>query len=185
MIQRIRDEEFAVSPSGIHIGHTGAEVAFLTEVIGRAEVAAFIEIGVHLGGLAEVMMAIVPEYLGIEIDPRIVVDRVNNQITASQSADIWIADAWNRMTVFVVADWLAVRGTTLIYCDGGDKPKEFAFYAPVIRKGDLIGVHDYGTYEGAEISPVQAGETATTFGLNRFGDDINGAHETRIAIWKK
>jgi len=36
------------------------------------------------------------------------------------------------------------RHPLLIFCDGGDKPKEFATFAPLLQPGDVIGVHDYG-----------------------------------------
>jgi cephalosporin hydroxylase len=33
---------------------------------------------------------------------------------------------------------------TFIFCDGGDKVKEFNMYAPLLKKGDRIAVHDWG-----------------------------------------
>jgi len=36
-------------------------------------------------------------------------------------------------------------GPAFIYCDNGDKPREVETYAPLLRKGDFLGVHDYGT----------------------------------------
>ena len=32
---------------------------------------------------------------------------------------------------------------TLIFCDGGNKIKEFAMYAPLLKSGDRIAVHDW------------------------------------------
>ena len=34
---------------------------------------------------------------------------------------------------------------TFIFCDGGDKVKEFNMYAPLKKPGDRIAVHDWGT----------------------------------------
>lgn len=34
---------------------------------------------------------------------------------------------------------------TFIFCDGGDKPKEFNMYAPMLKVGDCIAVHDWGS----------------------------------------
>lgn len=42
----------------------------------------------------------------------------------------------------LVAD---TSGTAIVYCDGGNKPKEILTYAPLMRPGDLIAAHDYGT----------------------------------------
>ena len=33
----------------------------------------------------------------------------------------------------------------LLYCDNGNKIAEFKMYAPHLNKGDLLGVHDWGT----------------------------------------
>jgi hypothetical protein len=33
---------------------------------------------------------------------------------------------------------------TFIFCDGGDKIKEFNTYAPLLKSGDCIAVHDWG-----------------------------------------
>lgn len=33
---------------------------------------------------------------------------------------------------------------TFIFCDGGNKIKEFHMYAPLLKKGDRIAVHDWG-----------------------------------------
>jgi hypothetical protein len=34
-------------------------------------------------------------------------------------------------------------GTTLLLCDGGNKPKEFRTFAPHLKQGDVIAAHDY------------------------------------------
>lgn len=42
----------------------------------------------------------------------------------------------------------------LIYCDGGDKPAEFAHFVPLLQPGDFIGVHDYGSeFTDADAQP--------------------------------
>jgi hypothetical protein len=33
---------------------------------------------------------------------------------------------------------------TFIFCDGGDKAREFNMYAPLLKEGDCIAVHDWG-----------------------------------------
>ena len=34
--------------------------------------------------------------------------------------------------------------STFIFCDGGDKAREFNMYAPLLKSGDRIAVHDWG-----------------------------------------
>jgi hypothetical protein len=36
-------------------------------------------------------------------------------------------------------------GKVFIYCDGGEKDTEVNLYAPLLKVGDIVGFHDYGT----------------------------------------
>ena len=45
----------------------------------------------------------------------------------------------------------------LLFCDGGDKPREFRTFAPWLHSGDIIGVHDVGNvqeFQAKDIEPV-------------------------------
>jgi hypothetical protein len=50
---------------------------------------------------------------------------------------------------------------TFIFCDGGDKAKEFNMYAPMLKPGDCIAVHDWGQ----EIHYPQIAQTIHDHGL--------------------
>ena len=50
---------------------------------------------------------------------------------------------------------------TFIFCDGGNKVKEFNTYAPLLKSGDCIAVHDWGV----EISMPQIQETLKNHNL--------------------
>lgn len=39
---------------------------------------------------------------------------------------------------------------TFIFCDGGNKAAEFSTFAPLLKKGDCIAVHDWGYEIGAQ-----------------------------------
>lgn len=159
----MKAEELKIDPFGILIGHTWCEVGLILDAINRSEVTRFVELGVHKGGLCALLSHTTEHapnfhYLGIEIDGKIVdptVRRLFHPLVVEQGLrELWIKDAHARSTVVAVADWIRRDGgPALIYCDGGDKVKEFHLYAPIIRQGDMIAVHDfdYGGYERAEI----------------------------------
>jgi cephalosporin hydroxylase len=42
-----------------------------------------------------------------------------------------------------VIDLIKQNGTTILFCDGGDKVKEFNTFAPHLKEGDFILAHDY------------------------------------------
>lgn len=50
---------------------------------------------------------------------------------------------------------------TFIFCDGGNKIREFQMYAPLLRKNDRIAVHDWGL----EIGINNIRETCDKYGL--------------------
>lgn len=43
----------------------------------------------------------------------------------------------------VIGRMIEKPGRTLIFCDGGDKKKEFATFAKYLKQGDIIFAHDY------------------------------------------
>lgn len=43
----------------------------------------------------------------------------------------------------VMIPFIQKSGTTIVFCDGGNKVIDFSNYAPLIKTGDYICVHDY------------------------------------------
>lgn len=43
----------------------------------------------------------------------------------------------------LIEELIIESGTTILCCDNGDKPREFATFAPILKSGDLITVHDW------------------------------------------
>jgi cephalosporin hydroxylase len=58
-------------------------------------------------------------------------------------------------TVSRIARLANEPGVTLIYCDNGDKAMELRTYAPLLKEGDFLGVHDYGSEVfPADVAPL-------------------------------
>ena len=51
--------------------------------------------------------------------------------------DIFNENEWR------VADILSTALPVMLYCDNGDKPKEVATFAPYLKSGDYLAVHDW------------------------------------------
>lgn len=43
----------------------------------------------------------------------------------------------------LVMDGVAAAGRTCLFCDGGDKAREYRTFAPLLKPGDIVGVHDF------------------------------------------
>ena len=69
---------------------------------------------------------------------------------------------------------------TYLICDGGDKPAEFALYAPILPVGSVISIHDWGT-EVTELKVPMEHEVQLEF-VDRENWE---AHDLRLATVQK
>ena len=189
----MKPDEFKIEPLGVYIAHTWMELGLILDFINSARITRFVEIGIHKGGLAAILAHSTEHlphfhYLGIEINQSLIEDSVRKLFhPLMEERDIRqlvIADALKQATVEKVSEWIhRSAGPALVYCDGGDKPKEFNLYAPIIRSGDFIAAHDrdYGGYKAAEIKPKDVEQTVAEQGLIPVGF----VPPYRIALWRK
>lgn len=138
-------------PVGVPTSLTWYDVGALLHTIQAAHVEVVVEIGVEQGGLAALLLAachfamphygIPPlrQYFGVDIALHTLADRVL-ELYPDRFLE---ADAWDSTTMARVAQEIAPYGRALIFCDGGDKPKDLRTYADVARSGDLLLAHDY------------------------------------------
>lgn len=172
-------------------GHWNEEVEAILDTLGIMEMGAFVEIGVHVGGLTDTLMQWMKKrpwflYLGVEINESVIDRGLLQRIDAMDGnrAAILIRDAWSYDTVLEVKRMLRGLRSSFIYCDGGDKRRELALWAPHARKNDIVAVHDFGCYDGAEISPYFADTTMSKLSFRRFSP-YWVSKDVRIAMWKK
>lgn len=134
-------------PFGIKTSHTWHEVGQILRMTNDMEIDSFLEIGVHVGGLASIVSCVGRyrtdfEYRGMEKEPFIVDERITG-VTAGDALDL-------EQVVSVVK---LMRGKRMFYCDGGNKVKEVKLISPLLRKGDVIACHDY--YEGQYVNDLR------------------------------
>ncbi len=60
-----------------------------------------------------------------------------------------ITNNFHRIDIFLgekeIGEIISREGITFVFCDNGDKPREFNTFAPYLKKGDIMAVHDWGT----------------------------------------
>lgn len=69
-----------------------------------------------------------------------------------------VGDMWGPAVQGDVRRWLADANhhPALLFCDGGNKPRELQTFASWLAPGDLAAVHDYGTeFNPADADPVR------------------------------
>lgn len=131
----------------IRLGHLWHEVDAIIEVLKAYEINRFVEVGVHEGGLAWMLLKALPDlhYLGLELNKHLVRPQVLKMVSESAHGEILERNCFDINTILEVQRWME-PDPTLIYCDNGDKPLEVRRYAPILRVGDIIMTHDY--YDG-------------------------------------
>lgn len=180
---------FFANPHGIYLAHWWNEIGRLLNVIDQFKVEFFVEIGMLHGGLSAILLSSVEyrtelSYLGIELDSVYVDARVRATVASlGPRASILDADAWKNTTVLKVSDTLRQRGRTLIYCDGGDKPRELHLYWPILRPGDLIACHDYSERDDVtrEVTPDDVRDLLAV-GRRCYEEELR---DTRILLVEK
>jgi cephalosporin hydroxylase len=113
-----------------------------------------LEIGTGSGGLS-VLLALYARKTGAdfvtidrnECDPlaAAVIDSVPRRVPLRSSTGAWpsrvVCDVWARE--YAVNEFLSNPGRVLLLCDGGDKERELRTFAPALKAGDFVMVHDY------------------------------------------
>jgi hypothetical protein len=54
-------------------------------------------------------------------------------------------DIFESSTTALIRGLIASKPPVFLYCDNGDKPREVRTFAPALKPGDFVGVHDYGS----------------------------------------
>jgi hypothetical protein len=132
-------------PHGIFICHWWAEVGCLFNILDHYEIGLFVEIGVLDGGLAALMLSrcdYLPEfdYLGFDSHQ----GKWNARLVERAGIKLFRGDAFSSQTQERVQNKIRrCEHRALVYCDGGNKAAEANLYWGFLRRGDLLGVHDF------------------------------------------
>jgi hypothetical protein len=102
-----------------------------------------IEIGTGVGGFSVFLylscLNHMTEFVTYDINPtRLMYRGLFNKL----NIDYRVADVFGEAKETII-NTIQQKGTTVLFCDGGNKIKEFNTFAPYLKKGDYILAHDY------------------------------------------
>lgn len=168
------------NPFGIGIAQNWAQIGSIFEDLNRFKITLFVELGVFLGGFSDLMllrMNFVPgfDYLGTQLDYEQVAKRLSGNPRIIQG------NHWDEPIVSRIQNLINTNvGTAMVYCDGGDKPREIRTYTPMLRVGDYIRAHDYP----GETTPESLDEYASQF---PYMEEIEKekCRELGYTLWKR
>jgi len=111
----------------------------LPEILGEIDPRNILEIGTAVGGLTTFLSDQCPkaEILTVEI-----LDFYNYRFREGVTS--LIGDVFSeKILEYEIPNFVGRDGTSLVLCDGGNKPKEFAYLSHFLKPGDYIAAHDY------------------------------------------
>jgi hypothetical protein len=175
----------------IRLGHTWYELEQLDCIIKQEHPDWFVEIGLHEGGLAYLLIPEYPwmKYYGIELHGDLI----------QPSARLWLEKADNKL---FIGDCFNTRLLSevdhlpkkLIYCDGGNKVAELMAYKWACKSGDLLFCHDFhdGKRKVKEMYPNEVHREVAPEDVMHLDNDPTFERynegmlcETRIVGWRK
>lgn len=148
----------ATCPLGIGIAQNWVQLGSIFDDLVRFDIKLLVELGVFLGGMSELMLLRIErvpgfDYFGTQLDYEQVTARLSGHPKIIQG------DNFSPRVVSRVGELVHGAGTSMIYCDGGDKQREMSLYAPTLKVGDFLRAHDYS----GETTPLFLEEFATQF----------------------
>ena len=102
-----------------------------------------IEIGTFKGGLSALFqsysLSFNKTFVTYDIKDHISNQDLHNSLKTNKK----ISDVFNLETQNEIKHLIQQEGVTVIFCDGGNKIKEFNIFSKYLKKGDFILAHDY------------------------------------------
>ena len=150
-------------PNGVQVAQSWLEIGAVLMTVQQHQVVRVLEIGTHRGGLASLLAARTLfswtpfEALTVEINAALLAPKTRVDLASTTGLALRLQDCFGDAFLAEAREFVARPGLTLVYCDGGDKPREVLTFAPLLKPGDLIAAHDYapgkpGHGPGAEIT---------------------------------
>lgn len=100
-----------------------------------------IEIGTHAGGFTLFLHDNMKEscdLISYDINPHF------NKVPKEYNIDFRIGDCFSEKNINEIKDLiLKTERRVLLFCDGGDKVREFSFFSQFLKSNDVIMCHDY------------------------------------------
>ena len=174
---------------GAEMGQTFTSLFVFEWLLNLYPVDHIIELGTGRGGLS-MFLATQAEIRGMGFITFDALKRMNdeiNYITYNPPTDIEKRINFFKKDVFTqeVMDRVVEiikDNRVLIYCDNGNKPREIARFAPLIKKGDIIGCHDW---HPAQFINIGVEEIQKEHSLKVIFEDFADEYTTRQRFWYK
>lgn len=141
MINKIKTNGIYSSIDDLHISHPFSAIEALNKVV--KDFQTIIEVGYYRGGLTQYFAEFscdTCEVVAYDINDT---ERSNQNFKFSKKISFKKIDCFSDQGVEEIKNKIKSPGKTLLFCDGGDKDREFNLFSPFLKSGDMVMVHDY------------------------------------------
>ncbi len=142
----LRKAHHGSSFGGVEVSQMWNDLALWEEFFNRANVKSVIELGTFRGGMTMffTLQGIARGFTITSIDDQ------NHGAPTEQlhklGTKLLTMDLLSESTVEPMRELIASLPKPLVlFCDNGDKPREWGLYVPLLSPGDFAAVHDWGT----------------------------------------
>jgi hypothetical protein len=145
------------------------------QLLNHRHIASVVEIGTGTGALTTLfgLFGFLTEKRVLTIDWDENLSRKLHDVFELLSIETIWGDEWDEDNIATIEEFINGE-PTYVFCDGGDKPRELAFWARGIPATSLISVHDWGT----EVFPDDVPE-----GLTPYREDYWNVMNILTATW--
>jgi hypothetical protein len=153
-----------------------ADLALWEKFLNKFPIKSLIELGTGYCGMSTYLLL-----QGIQRDIKFLTFdiRESSKLNLPLSKFLGLKDHFAKADVFADKDKVvyAINHTPkplLLFCDNGDKPKEFKMFVPLLASGDYVAVHDWPQeikeedVDGFSIEPVMKEECEKWASTTRF-----------------
>lgn len=121
---------------GVRIQQTWTALFVLEKILREYSPGMIIELGTGYGALTGFFSMFAPTYS---------FDNLNRVTKKWPRVKYHICDIFDEIQQYKIEQLIKTTGVKVfMFCDNGNKPREFAAFSPLLKPGDMIFVHDYG-----------------------------------------
>lgn len=109
------------------------------------------------------------------------IDNKKHAIREYQNAKYATADVFSKNFIEGMKAVISIHDRIFLFCDNGNKIEEFKLYAPLLKKGDIIFVHDWNNE--IKIEDIQA--TIDKEQLTPYLHELSKKYNSLLRGWIK
>tara|TARA_S200002703_G_scaffold42949_1_gene37376 strand:+ start:2641 stop:3225 length:585 start_codon:yes stop_codon:yes gene_type:complete len=141
MINKIKTNGIYSSIDGLHISHPLSAIECLSEVV--ADFETIIEIGYYRGGLTQYFAEFSRDSCQVIAYDIKDDERKKQNFQFNSKITFKTQNCFSEESVLEIKSIILNSNKTLLFCDGGDKDREFNLFSDFLKQDDVIMVHDY------------------------------------------